>query len=299
MKITLKDIMTHSLRGVFHNRKFVILLWGTNALAALVLTMPVYSMLIDNLSRSVESEKLAVGFDYMWYLQFRNLYEINLGEIPSMMYALVGIYVLIQTFFLGGLVSVFNMPAKNHTVDFFFGGVKYWYRFTKVLLISLIFFVLAFKIHDWQGDIITWMFSNSENALAEFILRSLRYFLLIFFIGLVTIVSDYMKVSLAIKDNHDVLKEIPVVIQFIRKNFNLIFITFLLVAVIGASGAVIYNFIGKEIPRTPFYFLILSFLLQQMLIIFRLLIRMLFCATEVILYKDLSAELITANARTN
>ena len=51
------------------------------------------------------------------------------------------------------------------------------------------------------------------------------------------------------------------------------------------------------IPRTPFYFLIVSFILQQMLIIFRLFIRMYFCATEVNLYKDLSADVIEVKAK--
>ena len=66
-----------------------------------------------------------------------------------------------------------------------------------------------------------------------------------------------------------------------------------MVAVFGAIGAIIYNLVRVTIPETPFYFLIVSFILQQMLIIFRLLIRMLFYSTEVILFNDLIAEVIS------
>ena len=77
-----------------------------------------------------------------------------------------------------------------------------------------------------------------------------------------------------------------------RKDFQKIFTIFFLVAVLGAVGALLYNVFGLTISRLPYYFLLLPFILQQMLIIFRLNIRMLFCSTEVILYKDLSAEII-------
>ena len=65
------------------------------------------------------------------------------------------------------------------------------------------------------------------------------------------------------------------------------------VSVIGALGAVIYNLMIIYVPRAPYYFLILTFILQQLLIIFRLSITMFFYATEVFLFKDQDAEVIS------
>ncbi len=296
MQFGIRDIFTSSIRAVYYNFKFVFLLWGLNAAAAFILTVPTYYILVDNLSQSMMGQKLETGLDYMWLVQFFNLYKSNIGELPLMIYGMVGIYVLVQTFFLGGLVAIFNIPKKNHMVDFFFGGVRYWYRFTKVTLVSLIFFFLAFELNYQLGNWIAWSFSGSESVLTDFVLRSLRYILLIFLIGLITLISDYSKVSVGIKDSQKVLKEIFSSILFIKQNFVKIFSVFLLVAAIGAAGGVVYNFVGAVIPRTPFYFLILSFILQQMLIIFRLLIRMLFCSTEVLLFKDLNAEIISVES---
>ncbi len=81
--------------------------------------------------------------------------------------------------------------------------------------------------------------------------------MLVFLIGLVTIISDYSKVALAIKDNYKSFKEIINTILFLRKNFTKVFIVFLSVAVIGALGSILYNVIGWFIPRTPYYYLIL------------------------------------------
>lgn len=297
MILTIKNTLVLGTRAVIKNAKFMFLLWGTNILASFLLSMSIYYFLIENLKHSLLSDKLALGFDFTWYLQFRNLYESSLGAIPFLIYSVVGVYVLIQIFYIGGLISIFNFPEKNHTVDFFFGGVKYWLRFSKIVFISLFFFAAVFALHDYLGMLVEWAFSETENQMADFLIRLARYILLVFFIGLITMVSDYTKVHMAVMDTHKVFPSISQSIIFIRYNFNKVFSVFLIIAVIGALGAVFYNLIEAYIPRTPFYFLILSFIVQQMLIIFRLFIRMYFCATEVMLYKDLSADIIEVRAK--
>lgn len=294
---SIEQILLHGIRSVFHNHKFVIIMWAFNAMAALVLAVPIYNILMDNLGTSLTSDRLALSFDYMWYIQFRNLYSLQFNQLPMSIYFVVGIYTLIQTFFLGGLISIFQNPDKNHTVDFFYGGVKYFLRFMKVVVLSLFFFAIAFKINDYSGELISILFKNSENVYADFILKALRYLLLVFFIGIITLISDYSKISLAVKDKNRIFKECFNAVLFINKNFGKVFITFLIVAIIGALGSIVYNIIGKYIPRTPFYFLFASFILQQMLIIFRLLVRMLFYSTEVNLFNDLNADVVKAESQ--
>ncbi|HEX2868439.1 MAG TPA: hypothetical protein VHO03_15460 [Ignavibacteriales bacterium] len=294
MILKLKDIFRPALRLLSHNHKFIWLYWGTNLAFAVVLSLPIYYLLSDNLIHSSLSESLSSGFDYIWYLQFRNLYKTNIGEIPFMIYGIGGIYVLIQTFFLGGLISVYNNTKKNHYVDFFFGGVKYWYRFTKVLLLSLIFYGLAFELNDLTGELLTYLFANQEKIIFEFILRASRYIFLIFLLGMVTVVGDYLKVSLGTTDSSRILPAIPPVLKFLKDNFSRIFTVFFLIALLGALGAIVYNLLNDLLPKSHYVYLLLTFILQQFLIIFRLLIKMLFTASEVILYKDINAQVIPA-----
>lgn len=290
MKNRFKDTLVFGMRDLFHNWKLLPLFWFVNAIGAILLTLPIYHLLVENLTHSLIAETLTQGFDYTWFIQFKNLYESNFEQMPFIIYSVAGVYALVQTFFLGGLIAVFNNPQKNHIVDFFYGGVKYWYRFTKVVLISLVFFALAFVANDYLGNVISWTFEGTENEMTDFILRSLRYVFLVFHIGAVTIFSDYTKVSMAINDEINVRKGILDIIKFFRRNFFTVFSVFLFIAIVGALGSILYNIIEAFIPRTPFYFLIVAFILQQLLVIFRLFIRMFFCSTEVILYKDLNAD---------
>lgn len=293
---TIKDTLSQGARLLVKNYKFLWLFWGTNMVFSIIMSLPLFYILNKQLMHSAYSEKLMFGFDYMWYIQFRELFSTYIDVLPYTIYGVVGLYVLIQIFYLGGLISVLHIPKKNHYVDFFFGGVKYWYRFTKVLLIGLFFYAGTFIFNDLTGSLLSYLFHNKEYIIYEFILRVSRYILLIFLIGVVSIVSDYIKVSLALRDKEKVFPEIIYVLRFIKQNFNKIFLVFLIVSVTGAFGAVVYNILNNFLPKTNYFYFLLAFVLQQMLIIFRLFIRMLFSATEVALFKDINAQIIPVGA---
>jgi hypothetical protein len=285
-----------SIRLVLKNTKFVWLFWLTNFAFAFTLSLPVYYVLSQKLLHSQMSQKLAFGFDYIWFLQIGKLLTDTTGIIPYMIYGSAGIYGLIQIFYLGGTISVFHNRSKNHYVDFFYGGVKYWYRFTKVLLLSLFFYAVAFLVNDYTGYLLTYIFRSGEHAVAEFVLRASRYLLLLFLLGIVSIISDYIKVAMAVHDSDDLFRQIVNTLKFIKVNFSKVFSVFIIVASFGAVGALVYNITGNYLPKTTNLYFVLSFILQQLLIIFRFMIRMLFSSTEVVLYSDLSATIITTNA---
>ena len=292
LTLTYKNILVLASRKVFYNRKLIALFWLTNAILAFILSLPLYHLLTEQLSHSLTSNLLNSHFDYLWLIQFQNIYSVTLSEIPFMTYSVVGVYTLVQTFYLGGLISVFNYPQKNHISDFFYGSVRYWIRFFKILLFTIFSFALLFGLNDLLGTLIQYISGNSANNWFDFILRAVRYGILLFLIGIITIISDYSKVLIAVRDEVVVSKSIFQAIIFIKNNFILTFSVFLFISLLGAFGSIMYNLFEVLIPRTPYYFLALAFVLQQLLVIFRLFIKMYFCSTEVIIYKDLSAHTI-------
>ncbi|RMD51011.1 MAG: hypothetical protein D6830_01340 [Ignavibacteria bacterium] len=289
---TAKAALVAGSRQIFYKQKFMLLLFVTNSILALIMTIPVSNMLYDNLNHSLMSDKLAMGFNFIWFTQFMEIYKRGISQLPLLLYGVAFIYVLINTFYAGGLISVFNSPQKDHIIDFFYGGVKYWFRFMKVVLVSVLLYVTAFIINSFFGDFIHYLFYGTENEIWDFSLRAFRYAFLIFMIGIVSIVSDYTKVIMAAENSHDLIGSIKKAAIFINQNFRKVFGVFFFVALLGGLGSVFYNIFDLVIPRTPYYFLILSFILQQILVIFRLNIRMLFYSTEVLLYKDLNAEVL-------
>jgi len=286
MKI--KNVLVEASRNVFYNQKFVLLLWGTNALLALILAIPVFSLLSTDLNHSLISDALMQKFDYVWLIQFYHKYQLQINQIPFSLYGVVLIYILLNTFYAGGLISVFNTPNKNSWSDFFFGGVRTWRRFVKVLLITLAFYAVLFSVYQ----ITEGLLDSSPSYSLIFFYKLFRYVFLIFFIGVITIISDYTRIALAVSERPKVLPEIISTTKFLFSNFTKTFGTFFIVALFGAAGVIFYNLIGAVIPYNSLYFLFIFFILQQILIIFRINIRMLFFASEIILCKDLKAEIL-------
>ena len=200
MEKMVKNILRIAIRQVIHNYKFVVLLWSLGAITALILSMPVFQMMQESLKTSFLNDKLSAGFEYIWLVQFRGIFSIQLDSIYYLFLASLLGYLMIQNFYSGGLIAVFNMPKKNHVLDFFYGGVKYWYRFLKILMISILFYAAAFLFNDLLAVLIHKAFVNSENAMLEFLLKLLKYIILIFLIGITAIISDYSKVIVVVTD---------------------------------------------------------------------------------------------------
>lgn len=295
MKQFIKTILFQGSRLVYTNLKFISLFIATNIAFAIALSLPLFSTLHETLLHSSINDRLSEGFDYLWYVQFRFLFNSSLDVIPFVIYATVGIYVLIQVFFLGGLLSVLSNTKKNHFVDFFYGGVKYFGRFTKIMLVSFAIYYVAVNMLEYLGFLLRFLFAEKQNVLLEFILQAMRYVILIGIITTINMISDYSKIIIAVKDSDYVFKEIGESAKFIYNNFSKVFLVYFSIACIGAVGVISYNLIDSYIPRTPFYYLIISFIIQQFLIIFRLIIRMFFYASAIVTYNDLTAPVIQTN----
>ena len=288
----IRNILRESNRLVAKNWMYVFLLWGTNIVFSLVLTIPIFSILYDNLSHSLWSSKLALQVDYFWLLQFENTNRSIIDKLPILLLSIIGINILIQKLYQGGLIAVFNNPKKNHISDFFYSGVKYWYRFIKVSIVAISLLIVVFAIDSQIDGWSEYLIKDLNSVFLDLIIRSLRYLILLFFIGTISIVSEYTQVYLAIHDSLKIRDAIKEILLFIKKKFLLVFSAYLIISIIGALGAVVYNIVSIYIPRSPFYYLILTFILQQMLIIFRLAITMFMYATEVYIYKDQDAEIV-------
>jgi len=290
-RLTIPQVLTFGSRLAFRNFKFIPLFWLTNFALALVLTLPVFSLLQDSLAYSNLSDALYREFDNIWLIQFMVLNEKYMTVVPYTIFSIAGVYIIIQLFYTGGVLSVFINPPKNHHVDFFFGGVKYFYRFLKIAVIAFMMYILGLVLNEFFNLLIKSSFAYSSMAWLEFTLTLIRYLLFLLLIGIVSIISDYAKVVAVINDNNHAFRSIGIALLFIRKNFLRTLSVFLILFGLLAIGAVIYNLVDGLIPRSPVYLILLTFIIQQFLIIYRVIIRMYVYSSEVVLYQDLAAEL--------
>ncbi|MFA6977879.1 MAG: hypothetical protein WC209_01045 [Ignavibacteriaceae bacterium] len=293
MNLSIKEILINGSRLVFAQRKFVLLFWITNIVFAFALSLPLFSVLQQGLAHSLINNNLSMGFDYLWYVQFRHIYQNSLDAIPILLYAFAGVYVLLQLFYLGGLFAVYTNSKKNHMVDFFYGSVKYFIRFLKIAVFVGALYFVAISINVLIDYGIKEIFLEKENAAVEFAVQIFRYLFFLLLISLINIISDYTKVAITVVDSTKLFRSLYKSFQFIKKNFVKVMTVYFIMLVFVAIGATIYNLVDSLLPKKPVYFLLLTFLIQQLLIIFRVLIRMYFYSTELLIFTDGEAETVS------
>ncbi|OIO23814.1 MAG: hypothetical protein COT22_09930 [Ignavibacteria bacterium CG08_land_8_20_14_0_20_37_9] len=293
MNLSIKEILVNGSRLVFAHRKFVLLFWITNIVFAFALSLPLFSVLQHGLANSLINSNLSLGFDYLWYVQFRHIYRNSLDAIPILLYAFAGVYVLVQLFYLGGLLSVYTNSKKNHVVDFFYGSVKYFIRFLKIAVVVGALYFAAISINVLIDYGIKQIFLEKENAAVEFAVQIFRYLFFLLLISIINIISDYTKIAIVVIDSTKLFRSLYKSFQFIKKNFVKVMTVYFIMLVFVAIGATIYNVVDSFLPKKPVYFLLLTFLIQQLLIIFRVLIRMYFYSTELLIFTDGEAQTVS------
>ncbi len=282
-------ILTNSVKILFRNIKFIWLFWIVNIIFGIVLTIPFYYLSAVTLSNSISSFYIASHYDFDWFFQIAALYRTNFEQYEYFIIPAGFVYLLVQLFLIGGIVTVYNHDTKAHHLDFFYGSVRYFIRFFKVFLISFTLIMIIIQVFILLNKSLTYIFIESENKDFEYFLKFLCLLFGFLLIIIVNIISDYTKVSLAILNKNEVLKQYWWTIKFIYYNFGKIFTTFMIVGILGVVLAVIYNIVDVYIPKQDYY-LILIFIIQQIIILGRILIKLFFYSTQVQLYKDLTAE---------
>jgi hypothetical protein len=296
MRKLLQLVLVNGARLSFKNVKFLFLLWSTNFGFAFAITYPVYSLLSADLTHSLMNSHFTGEFDFLWFTQFMTQNEKTIAGIPGLLLSLTGIYNLIQLFYSGGFISVLLNPGKNHWVDFFFGGVKYFSRFFKLFLWTILLYVLAVLVNTATYTGMQIVLNSSDSPYWVLGMNLLRNSFFLFFICSVNLLVDYTKIMYVSHDEAKLRNAFSRAIRFIRENFRVALIVYLFCALLVGVAAVGYNILDSYIPKTSLALIIVTFFIQQVLVIFRFLIKILFFSTEVVLYSEVSADVISADA---
>jgi len=73
------DIIMHIIINIFKGfritlatSRMVLFLFAVNLIFSLILTIPMYNSIQDSLGESLSRDRMAAGFDYIWWEEFRD-----------------------------------------------------------------------------------------------------------------------------------------------------------------------------------------------------------------------------------
>lgn len=280
----------YGLLKVNSNLKFLIFLWIINLAFAAILTGPIYGLLKEALYHNINAEDLSLSFDFLWFIEFKHNYNDVLKSIPNIMITVGIIYVLIQVFLMGGIYEIFNSDAKkNHFIDYFYGCVRYFFRFFIIFLISLICYGALYYLNAIYIQYIEIITQNTESQLVIIIANSFRYLLIAALFGILGIIFDYIRIRVVVNQSYDILNDLWLTFKFLIKNFWEVSSLFWLIAFIGLIIFLLYALIDNLLEPNNYFTIILIIIIRQLYITGKIWVKLLFASTQIELYKEITS----------
>ena len=137
-------ILRQAFRRTAQNWQIVLLIFLTNVGLGLVLAFPAFSTLQKTSHNSLIFNNLVSDFDFTAFNDFLNNGAKSLKPLLPMSLILSGIYVLLNIFFSGGVLSQFTVRDTFRVSDFLKNSTRYFLPFSAIFLLQLILIIFAF-----------------------------------------------------------------------------------------------------------------------------------------------------------
>ena len=187
----------------------------------------------------------------------------------------------------GGIIGRLLDGGSGTRLAAFFGDCgRYFWRFLRLFLLSVPFYVIAFGI---LWSLLSAVLGPWErNALTEWtvvILSAVETVFTLLLLTLVHMVFDYARIIVVAEDEPWVIRALGRAFVFIGRRFFRSWGLYLLVGAFLLGGTALYLYTGRGIPSTGLAFLAVGILWGQAFIVFRLWIKMLFFSSQAEFYR--------------
>lgn len=276
--------------------KMILLLLAANILLALPVVIPIFLLVVMTSGGTLAANKLSADkLDALWLIDLFNhqfpgaALETVAAQVGVLLLVMGAIYLLLNTLFAGGILAVFNSEDGRFDARKFWAGCGAWFwRFFRLLLISLVFYGVAFGIYlllRWPIDSAAEQASAFESVVYKRWAAMIGLALLFAFVNMV---FDYAKIGAIVRDSRGMWRETFRALRFVFRNFFQAFGLYLLVAIIGLIVFLVLNWLRWSVNQSSFAAMLLAILLGQITIAGRVWTRLVFYAAEMNLYKKLA-----------
>ncbi|MFQ6037430.1 MAG: hypothetical protein ACE5LV_02315 [Candidatus Aminicenantales bacterium] len=305
----------HGIKGLRNSGKairMVLLLYGINLLFSLILAVPMYHSLEKSFGNSLVGERMAKGFDYLWWEEFRDqarglektfspsligkgailhnlegLIQMRLFRLPPQVVVFLLLYVILHTFLAGGVLTIFATQDARFGLRSFFGGAGSLFpRFLSLMLLSWVFFLMVGRFIG--GGFAAILENVRETAFSEitpFYLGLVFSALMLFFFLIIQMVFDYARVTVVLENSRNIFRAAAAALRFVLRHPGAaagLFFSLFLVQVL-ATG--LYVLLHGFVPQTHLGGVLAGSLIQQGFIGSLVFIRCWLYASELELYR--------------
>ena len=308
----LKEGITLATR---HWRALLVVYLCNLALAGSV-AIPVYEALDANLSDSESAERMAEGFDWLWYQEFLSARDqaddvaasvgpwqqgvttllVNFeryvrgdlrSSLPSQLFWIGILYLLITTFLTGGILGLFAEEEARFTLRFFFDRAgRYFMILAAIVVVANIAYWLLWEVvgTNWQRLVFN-IRSEATTEWTPVLLDWLGAALLLVVALFIRMVMDYTRIAAVAWHKMGIIPALLGAIVFSMKNLKKTMGLFYLTSLLAILTAAAYGLLITMGSGATTAGLIVMLLVQQGFIVATIWIRMVYLGGQLSFYR--------------
>lgn len=310
------------MKGLYHFAKgfkntgmtarMVLLLFVINLAFALILAVPMYQSLKGSFGNSLVGDRMAEGFDALWWEEFNDqseglektftpfiigkgavlnnlegLVQMKFFELPPAVLIFGLLYIILHTFLAGGILTTFKSDSPHFNMTSFFSGAGTWFgRFLGIMLISWVFLIGGVGLlHQWFASLVANMSRSSLSEVGPFWLTLALDAVILFLLFFFQMVFDYVRIDMVLTEKrsviHSVLKGFGMVFKHPGSTLGLYYLIF----IVNIAMTVVYILLRGLIPDTAVWGVLIAFGVQQLFIFAVIWIRCWLYTAQVEVYR--------------
>ena len=272
--------------------RMILLLLVANILVSIPIAVPIFWLIAQT-----SSERLAAGamladkLDLNWMTDLVNLRlpgesVESVGGLIGLTMVVMGLfYLLLNALFAGGILEVFASREDGFTMHRFWAGCgAYFWRFFRLMLISLLFYGAVYVVYFLIRLPIDASVKQAAAYGPIFYKRWAAAVVLVLMFAFVNMIFDYAKISTVVGDRRGMFREVISATGFAVRNFFRAYSLYWLVGLIGLGLFALFAWLRASVNQGSIIAVFIAILLGQLAMAARMWTRLVFYAAELDLY---------------
>jgi len=254
--------------------KLVWLLWLVNVLFASLIYFQFSDYMNQVLSRSAAAENFLKTFDMNTFFELLAHNGEKLNAIVSLAILLLIGYIFASVFLNGGILFTLINPWKTEKRRrlaplFFEGGGKFFGRFLRLLIYSLILWLGVIIVNLIFHIILTPITKGGTNEVLMFYLILVRVVIALLLVFLVKMIVDYARIKIVVEDSRKVFRPLFQAVGFVFRKLGSTLAIYYIFMFTAAAVFVLYLLVQKPIKTHSLLPILFAFIIGQIFILSR------------------------------
>lgn len=265
-------ILSQAFNRTARNWKMVLTVFIVNLVLGLILATPLYNVLQSETQGSLEFNKLVADFNFTIIIDFLTQSGKALPPFWLLGFILSVIYLLLNIFFAGGILSQFALRGTFRLNEFFRNSLHYFSKFLLVFLIELVA-LLGVCLVTFVFLGVSLLASEGSTEPVQMAWLTPSFLISGFLFTVVLNIGNYAKVILFKNLSLNVWLGFWKATNYIFHNFKTMRI-YWAILVVAAILVLLYLFLESAIGMTSAFKIFVMFIIQQVFIFGRVFLKM-------------------------